>query len=243
MRAPGKPTPHSAYRLDQKESLIRSHLPLVRRIAGHLASRLPPSIELDDLMQFGLIGLNDAIQRYQAQDGVPFEVYARMRIRGSMIDGLRQTDLLPRHVRDRIRDLEECVRRLSHELGRQPEDGEIATAMAMTLDEYRALLTDAVSIQYGNDDDEGSANHEDLLAEEETPQSLMERRDEERQLAGLLRQLPEREAMVMSLHYQEGLTFREVAKVLDLTPGRISQIHTQAILRLRALAKESDFRS
>jgi len=82
-----------------------------------------------------------------------------------------------------------------------------------------------------------------LLAEEETPQSLMERRDEERQLAGLLRQLPEREAMVMSLHYQEGLTFREVAKVLDLTPGRISQIHTQAILRLRALAKESDFRS
>jgi len=134
------------------------------------------------------------------------------------------------------------VRRLSHELGRQPEDGEIASAMAISLDEYRSLLADAVSIQYGNDDDEGSANHEDLVAEEDTPQSLLERRDEERQLAALLRQLPEREAMVMALHYQENLSFREVAKVLDLTPGRISQIHTQAILRLRALANESDFR-
>ncbi len=227
----------TAYGRDQQETLIRSHLPLVRRMAGHLASRLPPSIELDDLMQFGLIGLNDAIQRYQAQEGVPFEVYARTRIRGAMIDGLRQADLLPRHVRDRVREAEEAVRRLSHTLGRPPDDGEIAAALEMSLDEYRSLLADAVSIQYGADDDEGGSSAAEMVPDEDTPQTIMERRDETRKLAQMLRQLPEREAMVMALHYQEGLTFREVAKVLDLTPGRISQMHTQAIVRLRAMAK------
>ena len=228
----------TAYGRDQQETLIRSHLPLVRRMAGHLASRLPPSIELDDLMQFGLIGLNDAIQRYQAQEGVPFEVYARTRIRGAMIDGLRQADLLPRHVRDRVREAEEAVRRLSHTLGRPPDDGEIAAALEMSLDEYRSLLADAVSIQYGADDDEGGSSAAEMVPDEDTPQTIMERRDDTRKLAQMLRQLPEREAMVMALHYQEGLTFREVAKVLDLTPGRISQMHTQAIVRLRAMAKK-----
>jgi len=228
----------TAYGRDQQETLIRSHLPLVRRMAGHLASRLPPSIELDDLMQFGLIGLNDAIQRYQAQEGVPFEVYARTRIRGAMIDGLRQADLLPRHVRDRVREAEEAVRRLSHTLGRPPDDGEIAAALEMSLDEYRSLLADAVSIQYGADDDEGGSSAAEMVPDDDTPQTIMERRDDTRKLAQMLRQLPEREAMVMALHYQEGLTFREVAKVLDLTPGRISQMHTQAIVRLRAMAKK-----
>jgi len=228
----------TAYGRDQQETLIRSHLPLVRRMAGHLASRLPPSIELDDLMQFGLIGLNDAIQRYQAQEGVPFEVYARTRIRGAMIDGLRQADLLPRHVRDRVREAEEAVRRLSHTLGRPPDDGEIAAALEMSLDEYRSLLADAVSIQYGADDDEGGSSAAEMVPDDDTPQTIMERRDDTRKLAQMLRQLPEREAMVMALHHQEGLTFREVAKVLDLTPGRISQMHTQAIVRLRAMAKK-----
>jgi len=230
--------PQNAYRREQQDALIRTHLPLVRRMAGHLASRLPPSVELDDLMQFGLMGLNDALQRYQAQEGVPFEVYARTRIRGAMIDGLRQADLLPRHVRDRVREAEEAVRRLSQTLGRAPEDGEIAEAMSLSLDDYRSLLADAVSIQYGGDDDEGGTSAAELVADEETPLSLIERRDEAKKLADMLRKLPEREAMIMALHYQEGLTFREVAKVLDLTPGRISQMHTQAILRLRAMARE-----
>ena len=230
--------PQNAYRREQQDALIRTHLPLVRRMAGHLASRLPPSVELDDLMQFGLMGLNDALQRYQAQEGVPFEVYARTRIRGAMIDGLRQADLLPRHVRDRVREAEEAVRRLSQTLGRAPEDGEIAEAMSLSLDDYRSLLADAVSIQYGGDDDEGGTSAAELVADEDTPLSLIERRDEAKKLADMLRKLPEREAMIMALHYQEGLTFREVAKVLDLTPGRISQMHTQAILRLRAMARE-----
>ena len=189
-------------------------------------------------MQFGLMGLNDALQRYQAQEGVPFEVYARTRIRGAMIDGLRQADLLPRHVRDRVREAEETVRRLSQALGRAPEDGEIAEAMSLSLEEYRSLLADAVSIQYGGDDDEGGTSAAELVPDEDTPLTLMERRDEAKKLADMLRKLPEREAMIMALHYQEGLTFREVAKVLDLTPGRISQMHTQAILRLRAMARD-----
>jgi len=231
-------TPQNAYRREQQDALIRSHLPLVRRMAGHLASRLPPSVELDDLMQFGLMGLNDALHRYQAQEGVPFEVYARTRIRGAMIDGLRQADLLPRHVRDRIREAEETVRRLSQTLGRAPEDGEIAEAMSLSLDEYRGLLADAVSIQYGDDDHEGGTSAAELVPDEDTPLTLIERRDEAKKLADMLRKLPEREAMIMALHYQEGLTFREVAKVLDLTPGRISQMHTQAIVRLRAMARD-----
>ena len=216
-------TPQNAYRREQQDALIRSHLPLVRRMAGHLASRLPPSVELDDLMQFGLMGLNDALQRYQAQEGVPFEVYARTRIRGAMIDGLRQADLLPRHVRDRVREAEETVRRLSQALGRAPDDGEIAEAMSLSLDDYRSLLADAVSIQYGDDDHEGGTSAAELVPDEDTPLTLIERRDEAKKLADMLRKLPEREAMIMALHYQEGLTFREVAKVLDLTPGRISQ--------------------
>jgi len=231
-------TPQNAYRREQQDALIRSHLPLVRRMAGHLASRLPPSVELDDLMQFGLMGLNDALQRYQAQEGVPFEVYARTRIRGAMIDGLRQADLLPRHVRDRVREAEETVRRLSQTLSRAPEDGEIAEAMSLSLDDYRSLLADAVSIQYGDDDHEGGTSAAELVPDEDTPLSLIERRDEAKKLADMLRKLPEREAMIMALHYQEGLTFREVAKVLDLTPGRISQMHTQAIVRLRAMARD-----
>ena len=231
-------TPQNAYRREQQDALIRSHLPLVRRMAGHLASRLPPSVELDDLMQFGLMGLNDALQRYQAQEGVPFEVYARTRIRGAMIDGLRQADLLPRHVRDRVREAEETVRRLSQALGRAPEDGEIAEAMSLSLDDYRSLLADAVSIQYGDDDHEGGTSAAELVPDEDTPLTLIERRDEAKKLADMLRKLPEREAMIMALHYQEGLTFREVAKVLDLTPGRISQMHTQAIVRLRAMARD-----
>jgi RNA polymerase sigma factor for flagellar operon FliA len=231
-------THQNAYRREQQDALIRTHLPLVRRMAGHLASRLPPSVELDDLMQFGLMGLNDALQRYQAQEGVPFEVYARTRIRGAMIDGLRQSDLLPRHVRDRVREAEETVRRLSQTLGRAPEDSEIAEAMSLSLDDYRSLLADAVSIQYGGDENEGGTSAAELVPDEDTPLSLIERRDEAKKLAEMLRKLPEREAMIMALHYQEGLTFREVAKVLDLTPGRISQMHTQAILRLRAMARE-----
>jgi len=231
----------TAYKRDHQDSLIRLHLPLVRRMAGHLASRLPPSIELDDLMQFGLMGLNDAMLRYQAQDGVPFEVYARTRIRGAMIDGLRQADLLPRHVRDRIREAEEVVRKLSHSLGRAPEDGEIAGELGLSLDDYRTLLADAVSIQYGGDDDEGGASAAEMVPDEDTPLTLIEKRDDTRRLSEMLKQLPEREAMVMALHYQEGLTFREVAKVLDLTPGRISQMHTQAIVRLRAMVKGQDF--
>jgi RNA polymerase sigma factor for flagellar operon FliA len=141
-------------------------------------------------------------------------------------------------VRDRVREAEETVRRLSQTLGRAPEDGEIAEAMSLSLDDYRSLLADAVSIQYGDDDHEGGTSAAELVPDEDTPQTLMERRDEAKKLADMLRKLPEREAMIMALHYQEGLTFREVAKVLDLTPGRISQMHTQAIVRLRAMARD-----
>jgi RNA polymerase sigma factor for flagellar operon FliA len=158
-----------------------------------------------------------------------------------MIDGLRQADLLPRHVRDRIREAEEVVRKLSHSLGRAPEDGEIAGELGLSLDDYRTLLADAVSIQYGGDDDEGGASAAEMVPDEDTPLTLIEKRDDTRRLSEMLKQLPEREAMVMAMHYQEGLTFREVAKVLDLTPGRISQMHTQAIVRLRAMVKGQDF--
>jgi RNA polymerase sigma factor for flagellar operon FliA len=115
--------------------------------------------------------------------------------------------------------------------------------MGISLDDYRSLRADAVSIQYGGDDNEGGTSPAELVPDEETPLTLIERRDESRKLADMLRKLPEREAMIMALHYQEGLTFREVAKVLDLTPGRISQMHTQAILRLRAMAREEGMES
>lgn len=211
------------------EEQLKQHAPLVRKIALQVASRLPRNVQLDDLIQEGMLGLLDAINRYEPKPGASFETYAKARIRGSIYDSLREDDVIPRHVRDKLNLIERTAEELRQALGRPPEDVEIAQHLGMSLDDYFAVLDSAMSI---------------TVVDEELPDVIDESADQMRQLAQKqlaarieekLRELPERERMVLALHYQQDLSFREVAYVMELTPGRISQLHTQALVRLRGM--------
>jgi RNA polymerase sigma factor for flagellar operon FliA len=230
-------TAGQAYGAGSAEAVVREHASLVRRVAFHVSSRLPASIELDDLVQEGMIGLLDAVQRWQAQpDGAPFAVYARLRIRGAIYDWLRQNDLVPRHQRDKLRAAESAVTTLANELGRQPEDSEVAAALGLDLPGYRDMLEGAVSITVVDalpeDFDQPADESSDPLASA-AMRETMER------LQPLLANLPEKEQQVLALHYVEHLSYREIGFVMSLTVGRISQLHTQAMLRLRGWLGES----
>jgi len=192
---------------------VIQYAPLVRRLAYQIASRLPPNVELDDLIQDGMMGLLDAMKRYEPRPGLNFEAYARFRITGAIYDSCRENDVLPRNQRDKLSDLENAIRRLEQELGRHPTDQEVADHCELSIAEYHQTL------------------------EINSFRQISER------LAQVIKDLPEKERMVVALHYQEDLSFREVATVLDLTPGRISQIHTQAMLRIRSvLGTDPSFR-
>jgi RNA polymerase sigma factor for flagellar operon FliA len=214
------------------EEQLKHHAPLVRKIALQVASRLPRNVQLDDLIQEGMLGLLDAINRYEPKPGASFETYAKARIRGSIYDSLREDDVIPRHVRDKLNLIERAGEELRQSLGRPPEDVEIAQHLGMSLDDYFAVLDSAMSI---------------TVVDEELPDVIDESADQMRQLAQKqlatrieekLRELPERERMVLALHYQQDLSFREVAYVMELTPGRISQLHTQALVRLRGMLRQ-----
>jgi len=217
------------------EARLREYAPLVRRIAIQVASRLPRNVMLDDLIQEGMMGLLDATNRYEPKPGASFETYAKARIRGAIYDSLREEDVIPRHVRDKLTLIERTAEELRQSLGRPPEDNEIATHLGMSIDDYFAVLDSSMTI---------------TVVDEELPDVVDESADQmralhQKQLAARiedkLRELPERERLVLALHYQQDLSFREVAYVMELTPGRISQLHTQALIRLRGmLAKEQE---
>ncbi len=217
------------------EVQLKLHAPMVRRIAMQVASRLPRNVMLDDLIQEGMMGLLDAINRYEPKPGASFETYAKARIRGAIYDSLREEDVIPRHVRDKLTQVERTAEELRQVLGRPPEDNEIASHLGMSIEDYFAVLDSAMSI---------------TVVDDELPDVIDESADQtkalqQKQLAGRieekLKELPERERLVLALHYQQDLSFREVAYVMELTPGRISQLHTQALVRLRGmLAREQE---
>jgi RNA polymerase sigma factor for flagellar operon FliA len=217
------------------EAQLKQHAPMVRRIAMQVASRLPRNVMLDDLIQEGMMGLLDAINRYEPKPGASFETYAKARIRGAIYDSLREEDVIPRHVRDKLTQVERTAEELRQVLGRPPEDNEIASHLGMSIEDYFAVLDSAMSI---------------TVVDDELPDVIDESADQtkalqQKQLAGRieekLKELPERERLVLALHYQQDLSFREVAYVMELTPGRISQLHTQALVRLRGmLAREQE---
>ena len=213
------------------DELIREHTPMVRRIAFQISSRMPASIELDDLIQEGMLGLLDAVQRWQPQPGgAPFGVYARLRIRGAIYDWLRGNDLMPRHQRDKLRAAQEAVTELSHQLGRPPEDTEVAGKLGLAVQDYHALLEGALSFLVV---DELPEAYEPVTDERSDPLEVAALRETVARLQPLLACLPEKEQQVLALHYTEHLSYREIAFIMDLTAGRISQLHTQAMLRLR----------
>ncbi|WNL42162.1 RNA polymerase sigma factor FliA [Halomonas sp. PAMB 3264] len=224
----------------QHSDMVNQHMPLVRRQALALQVRLPASIELDDLIQAGMVGLLEALGRFDAAQGASFATFASQRIRGAMVDELRTRDWLPRSVRRSARAMDESVRRLEQSLGRAPEESEIARDLDIPLDEYQQLLADTNSghlLPFEELLEEGSEPLQESL---NAPfEELLDGQQRDTLIAAI-EALPEREKLLMALYYQEELNLKEVGAVLGVTESRVSQLHSQAISRLRARLHEPD---
>src|SRR5579884_923155 len=203
-----------------RDEVLRQYLPLVRRVVQRLAARKPPHIELDDLVSWGIVGLLDAIGKYDPAKEALFSTYAQFRIRGAILDHLRSLDWVPRSVRQKASLIEKITHQLEGRLGRPPTEEEIAAQLGMSLDEYQELLA-----KIG---EEGEADPLRALLSHERVHLVAE----------AIQHLPERERIVVTLYYHEELTMKEVGAVLGLTESRVSQLHSQAMLRLKGNLQE-----
>jgi len=225
------------------ESRINEYAPLVRKMAHHLATRLPASVQIDDIIQAGLIGLMDAANRFEESQGNRFETYATQRIRGAMLDELRQNDWLPRSMRRSLRQIESAIHVLEQRLGRAPVEREIARELGLSLAEYQSQLQDAKGYQLLHLDDFGEDAGDDFL-ERHCPDDRdnpIERLSDQRFRAALvaaIEVLPEREKLLMGLYYEQEMNFKEIAAVLEVSESRVCQLHSQAVARLRAKLKD-----
>lgn len=223
---------------DERDHLIESFLPHVKFIAQRLASKLPPAVERDDLISAGVLGLIDAVDKYDPSRGVLFKTYAETRVRGAMLDSLRELDWAPRSARRRAREVEEAYARVERAKGRPATEEEVADALDLSLSDFHALLGELNALQLtALDDDEGDgASIAHSLADDTalTPSALFESGEGRRALTEAIDRLPERERQVVALYFVEELTLKEVGSVLGVTESRASQLRTQAILRLRS---------
>jgi RNA polymerase sigma factor for flagellar operon FliA len=217
------------------DDLVIRNAPLVKRIAHHLANRLPPSVQLDDLIQAGMVGLLEAARQYDAGQGASFATYAGIRIRGAMIDEIRRLDWTPRSVHRKSRGVAEAIHELENQLGREPRDHEVAEALGMSLEDYHHVLADASSARLFSMDQEDPLTGEahDVAADGPLPEELLANERFQADLAAAIRNLPEREQLIMQLYYEEELNLREIGAVLGVTESRISQIHGRIMLKLR----------
>ena len=222
-----------------KPQLVEQYAPLVKRIAYHLMVRLPASVQVDDLVQNGMMGLLEAASRFDDDFGAQFETYAGQRIRGAMLDGLRENDWLPRQLRKDMRRVEVTIQQLEQSNGKPPSERELAAALGMELAEYQRLLMEAKGHQLvyledivGEDGDDFLDRH--VSEHDGNPLSQVESEDNRRVLAAAINELPEREKLVMALYYEQELNLREIGEVLSVTESRVCQLHSQAIARLRA---------
>ena len=221
----------------ETDAMVMRHAELVKRIAYHLAGRLPASVEVSDLIQAGMLGLLEAASNYTADRGASFETYAGIRIRGAMLDALRKLDWAPRSVHRKARAAQQAIRELEAEFGREARDGEIAARMGVSLEEYHKISHDAASCRISSLDD--SNGEEDSLLgriEDETSNPFADASDEgfRKALARAIKELPERERLVMSLYYDDELNLKEIGAVLKVTESRVCQLHGQALVRLKA---------
>ncbi len=219
------------------DDLVEKYAPLVKRIAYHLISRLPPSVQPDDLIQAGMIGLLEAAKNYDSQQGASFETYAGIRIRGAMLDEIRRSDWAPRSVHKKARVLAEAVRNIENQTGRDARDHEVAEALGVTLEEYHQMLQAASGYRISSFDEITPGDEacvEQLMGEGSTPLDGLQKEDFKRCLAEAVAGLPERERLVMALYYDEELNLREIGEVLGVSESRVCQIHSQAVIRLQA---------
>ncbi len=224
-----------------REHMIRQYVPLVRRLAHHMIAKLPPNVELDDLIQVGMIGLSEALTRYEVAQGVQFETFATQRIRGAMIDELREGDWMSRGSRKSQKDIERALRRVEQKLGRIPKESEIAEELGMTLADYQDLLGKVRGTQLvyledmggSSDDDEGFLDRHLGDADADPMERLRDSRLRQA-LVDAIKTLPEREQYIMSMYYEKDLNLKEIAAVLGITESRVCQLHSQSVARLRA---------
>lgn len=223
-----------------RDAMLRQYVPLVRRLAHHMIAKLPPNVEIDDLIQVGMMGLAEALSRYQVTQGVQFETFATQRIRGAMIDELREGDWMSRGSRKSQKDIEHALHRLEQKLGRTPIESEIAAEMGMGLDEYQSMLakvrgTQLVYIEdmsHGDDEDGFLDRH----ADDPDVDPMQQLRDQRLRtaLVEAIKVLPEREQYIMSMYYENDMNLKEIAAVLGITESRVCQLHSQSIARLRS---------
>ena len=224
-----------------RNAMIRQYQPLVRRLAHHMMAKLPPSIQVDDLIQVGLIGLADALSRYEAAQGVQFETFATQRIRGAMLDELRENDWMSRGSRKSQKEIEQALRKLEHRLGRSPIESEIAAELGMSLADYQSLLGKVRGTQlvYLEDMNRGSEDDDSFLDRhisdtDADPVNLLRNDRLRKSLVLAITKLPEREQHMMSMYYEQDMNLKEIAVVLGVTESRVRQLYSQSIARLRA---------
>ncbi len=222
-----------------REQLVQRFVPLVKRIAYHLMARLPASVQFEDLVQNGMIGLLDAMDRFEEGFGAQFETYATQRVRGAMLDGLRESDWLPRQLRREMRRIEAAINQLEHTHGRVPSEKELAEALGMSLSDYQKILGEARGHQLVYLEDFSGDGEEDFLERhfvdnDADPLRLLEDSNLRQVLVAAIDNLPEREKLMMALYYEQDLNLREIGEVMGVTESRVCQLHSQAIARLRA---------
>ena len=224
-----------------RDAMIRQYVPLVQRLAHHMIAKLPPNVELDDLVQVGMIGLTEALSRFEVSQGVQFETFATQRIRGAMIDELREGDWMSRGSRKSQKDIERAVQRLEQRMGRAPIESEIATELGMNLVDYQSLLSRVRGTQLvyledmsSGSDEEDSFLDRNLGDEEADPLSVLRDQRLREALVRAIKNLPEREQYIMSMYYEQDMNLKEIAQVLGITESRVCQLHSQSIARLRA---------
>lgn len=233
---------YNASGLQDKNQCLRDYAPLVKRLAHQMMSRLPYSVQIDDIIQAGMMGLLDAASRYDEIHGAQFETYATQRIRGAMLDELRSTDWLPRSMRRDMRRIEQAVSRLQQKLGRPPNETEIARELEVSLVEYQQLLQEARGAQLIYYEDFQDEDHEDFFERFEfssdgDPLALLQDERFKAELMQAIERLPERERMLMGMIYEQEMNLREVGEVFGVSESRISQLHSQAVIRLRGALK------
>ncbi len=227
-----------------QDQFVSQYAPLVKRIAYHLMSRLPPSVQADDLIQSGMIGLLEASRNYDASQGASFETYAGIRIRGAMLDEIRRSDWTPRSLHRKVRMVSQTIHTIEAEEGRDARDTEVAGRLGMPLEKYHRILQDASGhkmfsfedLPVGEESIPGNLNGDETELLEEVELEFFREA-----LATAIGGLPEREQLVMSLYYDEELNLREIGAILGVSESRVCQIHGQALMRLKA--RMSDWRT
>lgn len=225
--------------LGEKDQIVR-HASLVKRIAYHLLNRLPPTVQIDDLIQAGMVGLLEAAGNFNPEMGASFETFAGIRIRGAMIDEIRRSDWTPRSVHRKFRSVSDTIRKIENETGKDANDSDVAQALGISLSEYHQILIDSSSSRIYSIDtmEENTQDAAIPSSSEKTPEEAFSGDEYQRQLAESIRQLPDKEQLVMSLYYDDELNFREIGEILEVTESRICQLHGQALLRIKSRMSE-----